>query len=62
MDSVLVKFPITIKAKLTEKLQVFKDALETGNFPKAEGKDACRYCRMEDICKQFGEDAEDEEE
>ncbi len=61
-EVITCRYDDDMKAKLTEKLQVFKDALETGNFPKAEDKDACRYCRMEDICKQFGEDAEDEDE
>lgn len=49
------KYDQEIKDKLTEKLLVFKNALDTGDFSiepmsKQEERDKCQYCMFGDIC------------
>ena len=60
-EIVTCRYDKDMKTKLNEKLLVFREALTTGSFPKADKKEACRYCKMGDICKLYGADQEDEE-
>lgn len=48
----------TIKDKLNDKLETFRDAIEKNSFPRVPGKQNtnCRYCRMKDICRWPGDD------
>ena len=39
-----------MKAKLDAKMQEFKEALTTGQFPCATDAEACKYCTLGDIC------------
>ena len=51
-----------MKGLLGEKLKAFRTAVENNDFPRAESKEACRYCRMGDICGQFGGGTEAEQQ
>ena len=44
------RYDEAMKEKLNEKLLTFKNALDSGIFPLAEGKDACKYCTLAGIC------------
>ena len=65
--SVHCVYDVTMQQALDEKLQAFRQALETGEFPRdpGEGNKNCKYCRLGDIClwpeDERKEAAEDEQ-
>jgi RecB family exonuclease len=52
------RYDDSMKEKLNDKLLVFKNALTTGQFPVAENRSACTYCKLANIC---GRDLQPEE-
>jgi CRISPR/Cas system-associated exonuclease Cas4 (RecB family) len=52
------RYDDSMKEKLNDKLLVFKNALTTGQFPVAENRSACTYCKLANIC---GRDQQPEE-
>lgn len=50
------------KAELQKKLETFKSALQTHDFPRNESKETCKYCKMADICCFPGEVREKKED
>ena len=47
--------------ELQKKLETFKSALQTHDFPRNESKETCKYCKMADICCFPGEVREKKE-
>lgn len=60
-DSLVIpcRYDDAMKEALERKLLIFKQALDTGNFPPAADQSACTYCTLSGIC---GKDAERKEE
>jgi RecB family exonuclease len=52
------QYDATMKEKLNDKLLMFKEALETGQFPCAPSENNCKYCTLANIC---GKDQQPEE-
>ena len=52
----------TMQQALNEKLTAFRQALETGDFPRDPGdcKKNCKYCRLGDICLWPGDERKEE--
>lgn len=52
----------TMQQALNEKLTAFRQALETGDFPRNPGdrKKNCKYCRLGDICLWPGDERKEE--
>lgn len=48
--TIYCRYDEDMKAQLDAKLQEFKEALDTGNFPCATEEKSCRYCTLQDIC------------
>ena len=55
------RYDAAMKEKLTDKLLVLKQALDTGEFPTAGDKSACTYCTLAGICGKESEKKEEEE-
>ena len=51
-----------MKERLNQKLLEFKSALDSGIFPTAESSDACRYCKLKNICDRTAENKNEEGE
>lgn len=52
----------SMQQALDSKLRVFRQALETGDFPRdpGSGKKNCKYCRLGDICLWPGDERKEE--
>lgn len=48
--TVSCRYDADMKAQLDAKMQEFKEALTTGQFPCATDAEACKYCTLGDIC------------
>ena len=55
------RYDADMKEKLNDKLQIFKDALDDGNFPYGTEKDVCKYCKLKGVCDKETDMEEDEE-
>ena len=64
-ETVSCRYDDDMKRQLTERLTLFKNCLEEGNFPAAEaaedGEDPCRYCKYQAVCGKISELSDAEE-
>lgn len=52
--TVSCRYDEEMKSRLTEKLQTFKKALDTGVFPAEPQGNGCDYCSFADLCEKCG--------
>ena len=54
------RYDADMKEKLNEKMQMFKKALETGEYPCATDDEKCEYCTLGNICGRVAKEGETE--
>ena len=59
--TVKCRYDADMKAKLAERLSEFRSALLSGDYPCAESKESCQYCKLGAICGKNRKAAEEEE-
>ena len=60
--TVACRYDAAMKEKLAARLTEFRDSLLSGNYPCAESKENCRYCKLGAICGKDRTPAANEEE
>jgi RecB family exonuclease len=60
-ETVTCRYDGDMKAQLKERLEMFKQAMQSGDFPAAEtggedGDDPCRFCRYKTLCGKENEE------